>query len=155
MSPNQMTESAAPAPSSADASRGSRPAVWWRFALALAIVAASTMWALTTRSSGVVAPRSPLHWKFWIHPLEWNPEARKPYLQGDLRAVAVVRSASGDRVYFGGPDGFVVRRELDGEAWETASLSKSDATAAETSWATDGASDSVPAGGDGYEATAP
>lgn len=103
-----------------------RQAVWLRFVLAVAIVAVSTIWALTTRTTGVESARRPIvHWKFWTHPLEWNPNARKPYLQGDLKALAVSQPPQGKAwVYFGGSDGFVVRRGLDDEEWEAIPLPK-------------------------------
>jgi len=129
MAAPSSTESVAPASGSATPGYFERT-VWWRFVLAVSIVVASTAWALTTRSSGVETSRhSLLHWKFWLHPVEWNPDARKPYLQGDLRALAVWRPPEGKAwVYFGGADGFAVRRGLDDEEWEPVPLPKSVAT---------------------------
>ncbi|MEN9306485.1 MAG: hypothetical protein RL173_417 [Fibrobacterota bacterium] len=124
---SKMSNSVTPPSSSESASGRLKNTVWWRFALAIAIVAISTMWSLTTRTSGVEPSRPSLfHWKFWTRPLEWNPNARKPYLQGDLQALAISRPPQGKAwVYFGGVDGFVVRRGLDDEDWEPVPLPKS------------------------------
>lgn len=124
---NKMPNSDTPRSSGQSAAGRLKNTVWWRFALAIAIVAISTMWSLTTRTSGVEPSRPSLfHWKFWTRPLEWNPNARKPYLQGDLQALAVSRPGQGKAwVYFGGVDGFVVRRGLDEEDWESVPLPKS------------------------------
>ncbi len=106
------------------AARFSGGDLYWRFGLAVFLLAFATYWALNAKPGSDMERRPPWSLAFWIHPLEWNTEARKPMLKGGFHAVATVGDNADGWVYFGSDSGFVIRRRLNDEIWDTVPLPK-------------------------------
>jgi hypothetical protein len=98
--------------------------IFWRFTSALMILAIASWWALRVQPpEGDPVPRNPLSLRFWVTPLEWHADLRQPYLTGTFTSAEVFADGEGGGwVYFGGQDGMVLRRELNGWKWDSLQL---------------------------------
>jgi hypothetical protein len=96
----------------------------WRFALAFSLLLGASIWALQAKpKTGSPGSFDLLSLSFWVRPLEWNTDARKPRLSGDFYAVTTTTSPDGEGwVYFGSDDGFIIRRKLNENVWDTLPL---------------------------------